>query len=168
MSFTSFAGAMTLVSKTDSNGKFFAYCVKMFCGRYAEGAYYDAAVWGRRAAEVYCLVLLGLFQYDLQNGFHGLAELAWYLPEWVWQYTAYHHVKAYGGYRSQVAEQLGMQLSQHNVYEDLDCLRKYGNKGAHASRYLQGERLGPDPTAVLSLIRIAMSDAVWQGCCSKI
>ena len=67
MSFTSFAGAMALVSKTDTNGKFFLYCVKVFCGRYAEGAYYDAAVWGRRAAEVYCLVLLGLFQYDLQD-----------------------------------------------------------------------------------------------------
>ena len=50
-------------------GKFFAYAVRTFFVWYAEGAYYDAAVWGRRVAEVYCIVILDVFGKDLGGGF---------------------------------------------------------------------------------------------------
>ena len=52
-------------------GKFFAYAVRI-CSiliRYAEGAYYDAAVRGLRVAEVYYIIILDVFGKDLGGGF---------------------------------------------------------------------------------------------------
>ena len=60
---------------TSYPSKFFAYAVRMFFIRCAEGAYYDAAVWGRRVAEVCCMVILDVFGKDLGDGFHGLYGL---------------------------------------------------------------------------------------------
>ena len=145
---------------TSYPSKFFAYAVRMFFIRYAEGAYYDAAVWGRRVAEVYCLVILGLFGKDLGDGFHGLYELTWELPDWVWPYSVYEHVEAYG--EGEHGRRLGMQLSSVPVWKDLDFLRKYGNSGAHARwAYLSGGKLSPSPQVVVCVIRVALSFTCW-------
>ena len=167
--FSSFSAAMARVSEGGAAARFFVYCTRMFFRRYAEQAYYDAAVWGRRLAEVYCLVLLQVFQQELDNSFHGLYELSNDLPEWVWAYSAYAHVSACasGEYKA-VAERLGMPLSREDVYGDLSTLRKYGNKGAHASRYLNGDRLKPDPRSVVAVFRVAMSFAAWTWRCSRL
>ena len=138
--------------------KFFAYAVKMFFIRYAEGAYYDAAVWGRRVAEVYCKVILDVFGKD--HEFHGLYELIGELPDWVWLYSGYEHLEAYG--EGEHGRRLGMQLSSVPVWEDLDFLRKYGNSGAHASsEYLSGGKLSPSPKVVVCVIRVALSFTCW-------
>ena len=90
----------------------------MFFVRYAEGAYFDAAVWGRRVAEVYCNVILDVFGKDLSDGFHGLYELIWELPDWVWPYSGYEHLEAYG--EGEHGRRLGMQLSSVPVWKDID------------------------------------------------
>ena len=143
------------------------YAVNMFFTRYAEGAYYDAAVWARRIAEVYCEVLLRVFDQDLGR-LYGLYDMTWALPDCVWQYSAYQHVSAYGGDHRDIAVRLGMHLSRHSLFEDLDYLRWYGNMGTHASRFLCGARLQPDPGVVVSVIRVACSFSVWHRRCSKL
>ena len=141
-------------------GKFFAYAVRTFFIRYAEGAYYDAAVWGRRVAEVYCIVILDVFGKDLGGGFHGLYDLTRALPDWVWRYSGYEHLDAYG--EGELGRRLGMQLSSVPIWEDLDFLRKYGNRGAHASwEYLEGGKLPPSPQVVVCVIRVALSFTCW-------
>ena len=60
---------------TSYPSKFFSYAVRMFFIRYAEGAYYDAAVWGRRVAEVYCITMLDVFGKELGDQLHGLHDL---------------------------------------------------------------------------------------------
>ena len=141
---------------TSYPSKFFAYAVRMFFIRYAEGAYYDAAVRGRRAAEVYCKEILDVFGKDLDDQFHGLYDLVWELPDWVWPYSGYEHLEAYG--EGEHGRRLGMQLSSVPVWKDLDFLRKYGNSGAHARwAYLSGANLSPNPQVVVCVIRVALS-----------
>ena len=145
---------------TSYPSKFFAYAVRMFFIRYAEGAYYDAAVWGRRVAEVYCIVILDVLGKDLGDEFYGLYELTMELPDWVWPYSGYEHLDAYG--EGEHGRRLGMQLSSVPVWKDLDFLRKYGNSGAHASwEYLSGGKLSPSPQVVVCVIRVALSFTCW-------
>ena len=145
---------------TSYPSKFFSYAVRMFFVRYAECAYFDAAVWGRRVAEVYCNVILDVFGKDLGDGFHGLYELIWELPDWVWPYTVYEHLDAYG--EGGHGRRLGMQLSSVPVWKDLDTLRRYGNSGAHGSwKYLSGGKLPPSPDVVVCVIRVVFSFACW-------
>ena len=145
---------------TSYPGKFFAYAVNMFFKRYGEGAYYDAAVWARRVAEVYCTVLVDVLGQGDDTEYLGLYELIRQLPEWVWPYSAWTHVHAYGeGSRGQ---QFGMQLSSVPVWQDLEVLRNYGNHGAHASaEYLTGAKLAPNPQVVVCVIRVAWSFICW-------
>ena len=143
---------------TSYPSKFFAYAVRMFFIRYAEGAYYDAAVWGRRVAEVYCIAILDVFGKDLGDQFHGLYILIWELPDWVWPYSGYEHLEAYG--EGEHGRRLGMQLSSVPIWKDLDFLRKYGNHGAHASsEYLLGGKLPQSPQVVVCVIRVVVSFA---------
>ena len=136
--------------------------MRMFFIRYAEGAYYDAAVWGRRVAEVYCIAILDVFGKDLGDGFHGLYELTRELPDWVWPYSGYEHLDAYG--EGEHGRRLGMHLSSVKIWEDLVFLRKYGNRGAHAQEeYLSGGKLPPSPQVVVSVIRVALSFWCWYG-----
>ena len=100
--------------------------------------------------------------YNSLTSWPSLSALAYALPEWVWQYSAYKHVSAFGGDIEIAARRLGMPFSHQSVYDDLSCLRRYGNKGAHASRYLNGGRLEPDANVVVSVFRLALSFAVWQ------
>ena len=152
--------AMLEQLSTSYPGKFFAYAVRMFFIRYAEGAYYDAAVWGRRVGEVYCKVILDVFGKDLGDEFHGLYELIREMPDWVWPYSGYEHLDAYG--EGDHGRWLGMHLSSVRVWEDLDILRKYGNSGAHASsEYLSGGKLSPSPQVVVCVIRVALSFTCW-------
>jgi len=155
-----YVGDMLDQLSTSYPSKFFAYAVRMFFIRYAEGAYYDAAVWGRRVAEVYCIVILDVFGKDLGDEFHGLYELTRELPDWVWPYSGYDHLDAYG--EGEHGRRLGMQLSSVPVWKDLDFLRKYGNSGAHASwKYLSGGKLSPSPQVVVCVIRVALSFTCW-------
>ena len=132
----------------------------MFFVRYAEGAYYDAAVWGQLVAEVYCIVIVDLFGKYLGDKFLGLYELTLELPDWVWPYSAYEHLHAYG--EAEHGRRLGMQLSSLPVWKDLDFLRKYGNSGAHARwEYLSGGKLSPSPQVVVCVIRVALSFTCW-------
>ena len=62
---------LAAVSQHGAGEKFFAYAFKMFFVRYAEGAYYDAAVWARRMCEAYCPFLLKKFNVSLPDGFFG-------------------------------------------------------------------------------------------------
>ena len=156
--FPEFWYVVTLLDQLSTSypSKFFVYAVRMFFVRYAEGAYYDAAVWGRRVAEVYCIVIVDLFGKDLGDKFLGLYELTLELPDWVWPYSVYEHVEAYG--EGGHGRRLGMQLSSVPVWKDLDFLRKYGNSGAHARwEYLSGGKLSPSPQVVVCVIRVALS-----------
>ena len=55
-----------------------------------------------------------------------------------------------------------MQLSSVPIWKDLDFLRKYGNRGAHASlEYLLGGRLPPSPQVVVCVTRVVVSFACW-------
>ena len=145
---------------TSYPSKFFAYAVRMFFIRYAEGAYYDAAVWGRRVAEVYCFAILDVFGNELGDQFHALYDLIRSLPDWVWPYSGYEHLDAFG--EGEHGRGLGMQLSSVPIWKDLDFLRKYGNRGAHAkSEYLLGGKLPPSPQVVVCVTRVVVSFACW-------
>ena len=140
--------------------KFFAYAVRMFFIRYAEGAYYDAAVWGRRVAEAYCFLILDVFGKGFGDEFHALYDLTRALPDWVWPYSAYEHMEAYG--EGEYGRRLGMQLSSVPVWKDIDFLRKYGNSGAHITwLYLAGGKLPPNPQVVVCVIRVTLSFTCW-------
>ena len=67
-----------------------------------------------------------------------------------------------------LAGRLGMHLVQEAIYWDLEHLRKYGDRASHAGCFLTGVRMGPDPRAVVSVMRIVMSSAVWRRRCSKL
>ena len=159
------------MDRIDADGieKFFFYAMKMFFVRYAEGSYFDASVWGRRMAETYCYGMLHFFNVKLDDGFHGLYDLTWMLPDWVWKYGAYAHVLAYGQstYLDDIALGFGMPLSSWSIYYDLEMLRLYGNRGAHASRYLRGERMKADSRVVPSVLRVAMSFSAWYLRCQN-
>ena len=154
---------------TDGIGKFFLYAMKMFFVRYAEGSYYDASMWGRRLAETYCYGILQFFNAELGDGFHGLYKLTWMLPDWVWDYSAFAHVLAYGEcwYSDFIAVGFGMPLSSSSIFDDLTMLRWYGNRGAHASQYLRGDRMKADEGVVSSVLRVTMSFSVWYRRCSN-
>ena len=143
---------------TSNPGKFFVYALKNFFVRYAEGSYYDAAVWGRRLAEVYCKFVLQVFAQGGEG--NGLYELIPQLPEWAWQHTAYDHLYAYG--EGGFGRRFGMQYAVSQVWEDLESLRKYGNRGAHAAdEYLAGAKLPPSPRVVVCVVRVALSFICW-------
>ena len=149
----------------DTQGKFFAFCARMFFRRYAAASYYDAAVWGRRAAEVYCHCLLEAFGASPAR-YTGLGEMSWELPEWVWRPGAHAHVAAYGHVDGVLG--MGLHLSASSVYDDLEVLRRYGNRGSHVSEYLSGARLGPHGPAVVSMLRLSYSLLVWRRRCSNL
>ena len=80
------------------------------------------------------------------------------------------YINVYGsteGHRD-LAGRLGMHLVQEAIYWDLEHLRKYGDRASHAGWLLTGARMGPDPRAVVSVMRITMSFAVWRRRCSKL
>ena len=141
---------------------FALFAVKMFFIRYAANSYYDAYTWARRFAESYCHHVLGVFNID--DSYLGLWEMSYSLPEWVWQYRAIQHVQGYG-VDCDVAMRLGVPLSSTTVWEDIDYLRRLGNSTAHARPYLTGARPQPDPRAVVSVIRVAMSLRAWLSRC---
>ena len=86
--------------------------------------------------------------------------MTWELPEWVWPYSAYDHVEAYG--EGEYARRLGMHLSSLPVWKDLDVLRMYGNSGCHASwEYLWGANMPPSPDVVVCVIRVVLSFTSW-------
>ena len=153
--------------RRDVYGKYLLYTLNMFLKRYAEHAYPEAAVWGRKMAEAYCIAQLKYFQRYNHFGFHGLAELAWELPQWVWGYSAYEHVSAFGEEYMVSAVNLGMHLSSVSIYDDLTTLRQYGNTGAHAGSYFSHGRLGADPDVFAAAVRVAMSFVPWCRRCSR-
>ena len=67
-----------------------------------------------------------------------------------------------------LAGRLGMHLVQEAIYWDLEHLRKYGDRASHTGWFLTGLRMGPDPRAVVSVMRIVMSFAVWRRRCSRL
>ena len=88
---------------SDRQGKYFMYLCAMFLRRYAEHSYEEAASWGRKLAEVYCIIVLAYFQRDVR--YMGLAEMQWELPDWVWQHSAWEHADALGEpYRGKAIE----------------------------------------------------------------
>ena len=105
----------------DDSRRYFAFCFERFFALYAEQQYVDAAVWGRRIAEAYCNYIFLYFSPALLEKFYGLSALAWELPHWVYDYSAYAHLS-------------GQLHEGAKVYHDLDVLRRYGNDGAHADR----------------------------------
>ena len=162
---------LAAVSQRGAGEKFFAYAFRMFLVRYAEAAYFDAAVWARRTREAYCLYLLKKFDVSLGDGFWGLSDLIWMLPDWVWQYTAGDHMRAYSSEHGRLASGLGLggqRVWRYGIYEDLTVLREYGNSGAHASYYMAGARMEPDAEVVLCAIRIAGSFVAWGDRMSRL
>ena len=152
----------------DVYGKYLLYTLRMFLKRYAEEAYPEAAVWGRKLAETYCIAQLNYFQMDFQTRFYGLAELVWELPQWVWGYSAYEHVSEFGEEYIACALNLGMHLSSASIYDDLTTLRQYGNMGAHAGSYFRYGRLGADPDVFAAAVRVVMSFVPWYRRCSRL
>ena len=145
--------------------RFFLYGFKMFFLHDASGNYFDAFTWGRRLAEVYCHFILPLFGIDDDN--LSLSEMTWSLPSWIWQRRAMEHVEGIGE-DVDTAMQFGLGMSRCTIFEDLDYLRWCGNDGAHVRRYLRGERLEPDPRAIVALIRVAMSFNAWHNRASRL
>ena len=93
------------------------------------------------------------------------------LPEWVWQYTAQDHMRAYSAVHGRLASGLGFgrqRVWRYGIYEDLTVLREYGNSGAHASYYMAGARMEPDAEVVLCAIRIAASFVAWGDRMSRL
>ena len=150
-------------------GKFFSYTVRMFFVRYAEGSYIEALAWGRLMAETYCHFALGgpekqswggLYELieELRNSKPGFFETE---PEpfrsELATSSAYALAFAGGPVTSKLAQDFGAGFSVFVVADDLHYLRWYGNSGAHAFRFLRGERQEPDAAMVACVFRVAIS-----------
>ena len=174
---------LTLLSSVQREpvGKFFVYCFNMFFVRYGEGSYLEASVWARRLAEAYCHFALG----GPENYWQGLYELIEQLrdpkpgffdselgPVEPIQYdivlepvdrtalatsTAYGLALAGGPDFRDLADSFGAGFSKWVLADDLHYLRWYGNSGAHAFRFMRGERQEADSDLVACVFRIAIS-----------
>ena len=156
-----FAAMLKDASAAGTAGHFFVFCFYMCMNKYGAHEYYDAAAWGRRLAETYCMALLEKFGVPLDDGSYGLYDLEWMLPAWVWLYGAYEHMAAHSAAYAQMASRLGMHVSDYRVWHDIDYLRRFGNRGVHVSQYLGGGRLEADGTSVVAVLRVAASFAAW-------
>ena len=123
--------------------------LSVFFVLYAEQQYVDAAVWGRRIAEAYCNYIFLHFSPSYLEKWYGLAELAWELPDWVYDYSAYAHLS-------------GQLHEGAKVYHDLDVLRRYGNDGAHADRLFRIEHLCAQSEVVCAVLRVSLSFVAWS------
>ena len=139
----------------DRFGRYFLYSLTNFMTTYGRGDYEDAAVWSRRLAEVYCNYVFYHFDPTMLAQWYGLAELVWELPEWVWQYGAFAHARAVGMFDAGFL--IGAPLSMSTVFDDLDALRRYGNRGAHADRQFDVGVVLPDSGICCRILRVSLS-----------
>ena len=95
------------------------------------------------------------FHPGMLRHWHGLAELTWTLPDWVWQHGGAEHALAAS--IPGPALTIGAHLSMSTVFQDLDFLRRYGNSGAHADRDFNVGNVSPDAEIVCSVLRVSLS-----------
>ena len=151
-------GFLALLSQSvsvDQFGLYFMHCLTRFLSLYGRGLHEDAAVWSRRLAETYCNYVLYHFHPGMQRHWHGLAELTWSLPDWVWQHGGAEHALAAS--IPGPALTIGAHLSMSTMFQDLNFLRRYGNSGAHADRDFNVGNVSPDAEIVCSVLRVSLS-----------
>ena len=126
-----------------------AYC--RFMAAYARGQYEDAAIWCRRIAECFCIVVLRDGYVVQEVGLLG--EMLYQLPEHLLNARVWDDLC---GTAASIAVSMGCFLSTQSIRDDLGWLQWYGNQGAHAHPYFDGNPVKARPEVVTAVLRIVL------------
>ena len=121
-----------------------------FLRLYKQREYEDAAMWGRRMAECFLLLVLEkneAAEYGLLGDMiHALPDEVSWLPT---RDVEYEDIRA-------VAAELGIGFSSKTIWDDLKTLQWYGNRAAHARGYVDHGPMGPDDGVFVATVRVVV------------
>ena len=136
----------------DPRAKFLYREFRRFLGAYGRANFENAAVCGRRIAELFCRYAL---EEEHPARYRGLCEQAWAIDFWYMHPAVF--VDGYDDVRG-IATKLGMALSTWTIFDDVNIVRRYGNQGAHADdEQIAGYALEGSAEVFTATIRIAVS-----------
>ena len=128
-----------------------------FLRSYARGFYEDAAMWSRRIAEAFCIMILR--DHFRMKELDGLYDMINAIPWEVSNEGVYKHLQ---GDLVLLGTEMGCGLTSQKVWQDLHTMRRYGNQGAHPFEYFDDGPLKPDAQVFVATLRIIMCFAAWH------